>query len=73
MAKRLVKKCLNVVIVIIGVGIGMMMVKNFNVVYIGFLHKPKSILTAIPTILVGNTMIGIANILKKANGERLCC
>lgn len=66
------KKWLNVVIVIIGVGIGMMMVKNFNVVYIGGLQKPKSILTAIPTILVGNMRIGIVNILKKVNGDKLC-
>ena len=72
MAKRLVKKWLNVAIVIIGVGIGMMMVRNFNVVYIGGLQKPKSILTATPIILVGSMMIGIANILKKANGDKLC-
>lgn len=57
---------------IIGVGIGMMMVKNFNAAYIGGSQKPKSILTTTPTILVGNTMIGIANILKKENGDKLC-
>lgn len=73
MAKRLVKKWLNVAIVIIGVGIGLMMVKNFNVVYIGGLQKPKSILLTTPIILVGNMMIGIVNILRKTNGERLCC
>ena len=59
-------------IVIIGVGIGMMMVKNFNAAYIGGSQKLKSILTTTPTILVGNTMIGIANILKKENGDKLC-
>lgn len=58
---------------IIGVGIGMMMVKNFNAAYIGGLQKPKSILTTPPTILVGNMMIGIANILKKESGDKLCC
>lgn len=67
------KKWLNVAIVIIGIGIGMMMVKNFNVVYIGFLQKPKSIPTATPTILIENMMIGIVNILKKKNGDKLCC
>ena len=36
-----------------------------------WLHKPKSILTLTPTILVGNTMIGIVNILKKENGDEL--
>lgn len=66
------KKWLNVAIVIIGVGIGLMMVKNFNAAYIGGLHKPKSILTSTPTILVGNMMIGIVNILKKENGDKLC-
>lgn len=66
------KKWLNVAIVIIGAGIGLMMVKNFNVVYIGGLQKLKSILTATPIILVGNMMIGIANILKKVNGDKLC-
>lgn len=66
------KKWLNVAIVIIGVGIGLMMVKNFNAAYIGSSNKPKSILTLTPTILVGNTMIGIVNILKKENGDELC-
>ena len=58
---------------IIRVGIGIMMVKNFNVVYIGGLQRPKSIQTTTQTILVGNMMIGIANILKKENGDKLCC
>ena len=41
----------------------LMMVKNFNVVYIGGLQEPKSILTSALIILGENMMIGIVNIL----------